>query len=167
MEIPVYESRRTYDGILTCEFWTIQSKNQFLFFYYHREDGPAIIEYKQKHRHTHEVIVEKEEWYINNLLHRLDGPAQVLYYFEDCKKSESWFQNGKYHREDGPAYIEYDMRGNICIYQWIINSENVSDYIENWLENNTFGIPLSYKEWTDDHKMIFKLACGSIMENGV
>ena len=42
-----------------------------------------------------------KEWYLNNKLHREDGPA--LEYADGYK---AWFLNGKYHREDGPA-IEY------------------------------------------------------------
>jgi hypothetical protein len=40
-------------------------------------------------------------WYLNNKLHREDGPA-VEYYCGD----KEWYINGVLHREDGPA-IEY------------------------------------------------------------
>ena len=36
-------------------------------------------------------------WYMNDLLHREDGPA-----FE-CDGDKVWYINGKCHREDGPA----------------------------------------------------------------
>ena len=38
------------------------------------------------------------EWYQNDKLHRLDGPA-----FEDADGYKAWFQNNKLHRLDGPA----------------------------------------------------------------
>jgi len=38
------------------------------------------------------------EWYQNDKLHRLDGPAR-----EYANGSKSWYQNGELHREDGPA----------------------------------------------------------------
>lgn len=39
-----------------------------------------------------------KRWFINNLLHRKDGPAE-----EWADGSKLWYQNGKRHREDGPA----------------------------------------------------------------
>lgn len=52
-----------------------------------------------------QVLIIKEdgtkEWYLNNKLHREDGPA-VEYY----NGTKFWYLNGKLHREDGPA-IEY------------------------------------------------------------
>ena len=38
------------------------------------------------------------EWYQNDQLHRLDGPA-----FEGLNGERSWWQNGLLHRTDGPA----------------------------------------------------------------
>ncbi len=42
-----------------------------------------------------------KEWYLNDKLHREDGPA-----IEYVDGSKAWYRNGKLHREDGPA-IEY------------------------------------------------------------
>jgi len=39
-----------------------------------------------------------KRWYLNNLLHREDGPA-----VEWASGSKEWHLNGKYHRTDGPA----------------------------------------------------------------
>jgi len=37
-------------------------------------------------------------WYVNNRLHRTDGPAII------CPTgSQAWYLHNKYHREDGPA----------------------------------------------------------------
>jgi hypothetical protein len=40
-------------------------------------------------------------WYLDDKLHREDGPAG-----EYANGTKQWFLNGKFHREDGPA-IEY------------------------------------------------------------
>jgi len=40
-------------------------------------------------------------WYLNNELHREDGPA-----IEYASGSKHWYQNDQLHRADGPA-IEY------------------------------------------------------------
>ena len=50
------------------------------------------------------------EWYQNDKLHRLDGPA-----VEFANGSKYWFQNGKRHRLDGPA-VEY-VNGDKFWYQ--------------------------------------------------
>jgi hypothetical protein len=42
-----------------------------------------------------------KEWFQNGLLHRLDGPAIICY-----NGDKGWYQNGKLHRINGPA-IEY------------------------------------------------------------
>jgi len=40
-----------------------------------------------------------KEWYLNDELHREDGPAVVEY----SDGTKVWYLNGKRHREDGPA----------------------------------------------------------------
>ena len=39
-----------------------------------------------------------KEWYLNDKLHREDGPAR-----EYANGSKYWYLNDKLHREDGPA----------------------------------------------------------------
>jgi len=39
-----------------------------------------------------------KEWYLNDVLHREDGPA-----IESADGTKSWYLNGERHREDGPA----------------------------------------------------------------
>jgi hypothetical protein len=47
--------------------------------------------------------IEKTEWgihyYLNDKLHRIDGPA-VEYY----DRTKIWYKNGLLHRLDGPAF---------------------------------------------------------------
>ena len=40
-------------------------------------------------------------YYVNNVLHREDGPA-----IEFANGNKLWYKNGELHREDGPA-VEY------------------------------------------------------------
>lgn len=73
----------------------------------HRKDGPAI-EYVRG-----EVI---EEWYLNGLLHRENGPARM------CSRSRHWYKNGQRHREDGPAR-EWDAGGK----EWYLNGKQYTE----------------------------------------
>ena len=56
----------------------------------------------------------KTEWYQNNKLHHLDGPA-----IECPNGYKAWFQNGVRHRLDGPAR-EYT---NGTVEYWIDGKE--------------------------------------------
>ena len=48
-----------------------------------------------------------KHWYVNNKLHREDGPA-----IERSDGTKHWFLNGKLHRKDGPA-VEYNSNMNV------------------------------------------------------
>jgi hypothetical protein len=54
-----------------------------------------------------------EEWRLNGVLHRLDGPAVIL---DD--DTEIWYYKGEVHRENGPAYID-----PIGYKAWYINGK--------------------------------------------
>ena len=58
-------------------------------------------------------------WYLNNKLHRVDGPA-----VEFVNGDKTWWLNGKRHRVDGPAveYIESEYK----ITEYWINGEEVT-----------------------------------------
>ena len=65
---------------------------------------------------TYKVKVDSDgskEWYLNDKLHREDGPAVEL-----ADGSRAWYLNGKFHREDGPA-IEYPDGSKY----WYLNDE--------------------------------------------
>ena len=68
--------------------------------------------------------VEKGAWetryYLNDKLHRLDGPA-----IESCYGYKEWYQNGLPHRTDGPAY-EY-CNGNKINKQWYYEGKFITD----------------------------------------
>ena len=48
--------------------------------------------------YTVQVWDNRTEWFLNDLLHREDGPAR-----EYASGSKEWYLNGLFHREDGPA----------------------------------------------------------------
>lgn len=48
--------------------------------------------------YTVQVYGGTREWYQNDKLHRLDGPA-----IEFADGTRYWYQNGQRHRTDGPA----------------------------------------------------------------
>jgi hypothetical protein len=56
-------------------------------------------------------------WYINNELHREDGPA-----CEWANGSKEWYINGRLHREDGPAIIYTDGGKS-----WYLNGESLTE----------------------------------------
>ena len=55
---------------------------------------------RAKHEPVCKVYADgSKAWYINDKLHREDGPAV------DCANgTKYWYLNGKRHREDGPAF---------------------------------------------------------------
>ena len=56
-------------------------------------------------------------WYLNDKLHREDGPA-----VECADGYKSWHLNGKRHREDGPA-VESAYGNNF----WFLNDKKVTE----------------------------------------
>jgi len=64
-----------------------------------------------------ELLNGDKYWYLNHQLHREDGPA--IEYYDGSKK---WYVNGKLHREDGPAIDNF--RG---IKSWWLNGKNYSE----------------------------------------
>jgi hypothetical protein len=57
------------------------------------------------------------EWYLNDQLHRLSGPA-----VEYANGDRSWYLNGQRHREDGPA-IEWSNGDRY----WYLNGQRVTE----------------------------------------
>ena len=56
-------------------------------------------------------------WFLNNKLHREDGPA-----LEWASGSKCWYLNGERHREDGPACEWSD--GSKA---WYLNGKNITE----------------------------------------
>ena len=83
-----------------------------------------------------------EYWYLNDILHRVDGPA---------------FINGNLHRLDGPAVIKYF---NDNTEEWYFNNKELSnkesiEYKEWLIDNNLYNKP--YDTWHDNKKLLWKL----------
>lgn len=63
-------------------------------------------------------------WYLNDLLHREDGPAIEAIGYDE------WYQHGLLHREDGPA-VESWLGEKL----WFLNgSELTEEEFNQWLE---------------------------------
>jgi len=96
-----------------------------------------------------ELVVDldgTQAWYLNDKLHREDGPAFVL-----SNGDKAWFINGKKHRVDGPAIIRANGK-----QEWWTNGNRISDAeIKEWQEQ--YNIPENYSNWDTQHKMLFKL----------
>jgi len=67
---------------------------------------------------------KSERWYLNDKLHREDGPAIQHWYENGQKKSKRWWLNGKQHREDGPAYQDWYDNGQKNSERWWLNDIN-------------------------------------------
>ena len=66
-----------------------------------------------------------ERWYLNDQLHREDGPALINIF----TGSKSWYKYGLLHRESGPAFL------NGLVKQWYLEGKNLTeDEFNQWLE---------------------------------
>lgn len=128
----------------------------------HRDNGPAII--KNIPRHS----TEQRIWYQNDKIHRTDGPAIINHIFS-CRATsyrikpmymieEYWYKNDLRHRDDGPAYIKYRSDGKSISTIWYMGGYDVTQYMKQWLEINKLKFPRSWKRWSIDDKILFKLS---------
>jgi len=78
------------------------------------KDRPALLGYARDGR------ISSEYYYINGLLHRLDGPAYICNEILDFNH-QCYHVNGLLHRLDGPAIIGYYPDGNIKNEQYYVN----------------------------------------------
>jgi len=82
----------------------------------HRKDGPAVVHFNDpqflelKDPETKSqgpvAVYGEKEWYLNDMLHRENGPAVVKQY-EDGSIVTKWYLHGKQHRVDGPAVVQH------------------------------------------------------------
>jgi hypothetical protein len=68
----------------------------------------------------------REEWRLNGVLHREDGPACIW-----PEGTEEWWLNSKRHRLDGPAFIRSD-----GYKRWFINGLEISEEDFNAMQNH-------------------------------
>jgi hypothetical protein len=104
----------------------------------HKRTNERSKEHKQKDimydNNEHIVMIEIFSYkilydkYSNNekhrVLHRIDGPAMILYHNNGNIRSETWYRNGNKHRpDDYPAYTTYTSTGDI----WLETGYNDGD----------------------------------------
>jgi hypothetical protein len=58
--------------------------------------------------------------------HRLDGPAEQVWYKNGQKQYEWWYKDGKCHRLDGPAVQRWDENGNKIGEEYFINDKELT-----------------------------------------
>lgn len=115
---------------------------------FHREDGPAVIEWyntdvytdaenanaENANEHTTRKTIKSEYWYYLGMYHRSDGPAVIHRYPNNKCKSIAWYQFGLRHNENGPAYVE-----------WVLNTTSntpATIIVEKWYINNKLHNPI-------------------------
>ena len=75
---------------------------------------------------------KSERWYLNDKLHREDGPAYQRWHKDGQKEYERWWLNGKRHRENGPARQYWYSNGQKKYENWFLN--NILYSREKWVE---------------------------------
>jgi len=102
---------------------------------YNRVDGPAVIRANGT-----------QQWWLNGKRHREDGPAIIW-----SNGTQEYWINYKRHRVDGPAVIRANGK-----QEWWINGNRIYDAeIKEWQKQ--YNIPIDFKKWNEQHKMLFKL----------
>ena len=86
-----------------------------------------------------------QEWWVNDQLHRPDGPAVISAY-----GPQAWYVNGQRHRLDGPAVIW----ANGDQERWV-NDQNITTQVEAWMQTQAVTWP-----WDDQTQMQFILTFG-------
>lgn len=68
--------------------------------------------------------IKYEAYYINDKLHRIDGPAVNEFLENGFKILEKWVVNGKEHRVNGePSTIKCDYNGNLFLKKWCVDGK--------------------------------------------
>jgi hypothetical protein len=87
-------------GNIECEtyYFNCNGNNQL-----HRLNGPAYCNYQNGK-------IVTENWIINGIKQRIknNGPTFISYHTDGSKQIEMWHSNNVLHRIGGPAYIIYD-----------------------------------------------------------
>ena len=95
---------------------------------------------------THTVDEDgTQRWYVNDQLHRPDGPAII-----GTDGSQAWYVNSQRHRLDGPAVIWAN--GD---QEWWVNYQNITTQVNSWMQTQAVVWP-----WDDQTQMMFMLTWG-------
>ena len=95
-----------------------------------------------EHYSTGELFSER--WFVNDRLHRTDGPAIIHYYPTGEVKFADWFLNGRFHRVCGPAEVSYSICGKTQYISWWIYGKAIEPY--DWLQENGYKWPLNKQQ---------------------
>ncbi len=117
----------------------------------HREnDLPAII-----------YADGTQEWYINEKRHRENDLPAII----NADGYQAWFINGQRHRLYAPAIINYN-KEKYRLYlapavitsdkkeYWFIDDNDITEQVLKFIEE--YGLP-HWSEWTDQHKILFRM----------
>lgn len=84
----------------------------------HNEDGHAVMYFNGT-----------RAWYLNGILHRIDGPALLF------RTVGVYGSRTDFHIEDGPAITPFDDR-----HEWYVEGvEYTKEEFDRWLENKTLN----------------------------
>jgi len=70
------------------------------------------INYWHPHSRNFNKVCTKEYW-LDAIIHRTTGPAQVSYYTTGAVHQEKFYRHGGLHNECGPASLTFDLSGNV------------------------------------------------------
>lgn len=92
----------------------------------HRDpgEGPALIQ-----RCSQTGAAWLEEYRVNGMLHRTDGPASIERNMDGTLFRVQYFQNGKLHRDptEGPADVMYGQSGAVFHEQYMLRGRHHRD----------------------------------------
>lgn len=124
------------------------------------------------------------EYHIDNILHRIDGPALSMWdsngvlvleewynkgiitrpenkpsistwYGNSALESKEWYLDGEKHRTNGPALIFWREGGEFDFCEWWVNGEDITESVNIWRKKNRLGV--NFNNWPDENKLMFKL----------
>ena len=90
--------------------------------------------------------LKTELWTVDEVPHRIDGPAYAAWYDNGKIQSEVWYAFGITHRIYGPAHKVWYENGMIFVEEYYVCGVNVIDKRE-WLDQR--GIPTLPVGWTN------------------
>ena len=112
---------------------------------------------------TYKVQVDDDGnkfWYLNDKLHREDGPA-----VENANGSKYWYLNGKLHRTDGPS-VEYADGSK----EWYLNGKlhRTDGPAVEWSAGSKYwylnGVELSETDWRKRVQDVKAPCVGKVVE---
>ena len=74
-------------------------------------------------------------------------PTRTYYYNSGEIWYQNWLVNGLPHKTDGPAIIYYYRSGKIAVDGWFLNGKRI--YPDNWLKENNYKWPLTEDQQTE------------------